>query len=414
MAPDYVQPFRFTDLPGEIRNEIYRILLCSFEPTTKPSAREPIQLIEHSIDTAILRTSKQIYAEAYDVMVKTNQFVHFTAELVSVMADAFVIYEIPVVTANHESIRRFKGYVLSVSVYMGTPKTPETSTRLLLNGISVPNTPLNASDNFMLLARDLHLVSKAITHRIYYLSSLTSLLDVSLLIAPMLFEHHSPPHDCFRYFFSEKMQLALVLPFKQYLRGIKSVMVRGAISCDYSIFDKIKNPPDEWTDARIVIRDLRHSNLRAARHRDEGKLYMAVINWARALADVTLIFNCQRPCPWTIISGKQGGREFCSKVVETYTFIRLKIIDAGLVLDRSGREGDLRRIADAFRLVGNAVEGNFCVRGFRWAPSMEHKARLWHKFTACLELVVPSVKQEMAPFVEQLRSLLINEGVLKE
>ena len=78
MAPRYAATFRFRDLPSEIRNQIYRELLCGFKsrPTTAdPSAMLGFVPARHDIDTGILRTNKSIYREAYDVLIKTNRFV---------------------------------------------------------------------------------------------------------------------------------------------------------------------------------------------------------------------------------------------------------------------------------------------------------------------------------------------------
>jgi hypothetical protein len=73
------EPFRFLDLPAELRNNIYGLLLCSFgEPSSAldnnffPCLRT---ISTSSVDPTILRTSSQIYREAYDTMLKTNQFI---------------------------------------------------------------------------------------------------------------------------------------------------------------------------------------------------------------------------------------------------------------------------------------------------------------------------------------------------
>jgi hypothetical protein len=89
MAPDAPVCIPFRSLPIEIRNNIYRELLCAFTSTEvlknttlvgaftptsfTPPSSTPRYL--HEIDTAILRTSSTIYKEAYDTLVKTNRFV---------------------------------------------------------------------------------------------------------------------------------------------------------------------------------------------------------------------------------------------------------------------------------------------------------------------------------------------------
>jgi hypothetical protein len=67
--------FRFLDLPAEIRNNIYEIIVgrIDFEDKRPPMryGRKPKRLI----DARVLFTCKQIYHEAYGVMVAANQFI---------------------------------------------------------------------------------------------------------------------------------------------------------------------------------------------------------------------------------------------------------------------------------------------------------------------------------------------------
>jgi hypothetical protein len=74
MASAAAQPFRFMDLPRELRDKIYRNLLCSFiSPLDSDSG---LAIMNHSLNIDILCTSSKVYEEAHDVMIKTNQFVH--------------------------------------------------------------------------------------------------------------------------------------------------------------------------------------------------------------------------------------------------------------------------------------------------------------------------------------------------
>lgn len=80
--------FRFTDLPGEIRNKIYTILLCSFEhqetDATSPALHKgsgEITKLRNNISPQILRTSRTISNEACYVMRRKNLFVEVTFDL---------------------------------------------------------------------------------------------------------------------------------------------------------------------------------------------------------------------------------------------------------------------------------------------------------------------------------------------
>jgi hypothetical protein len=87
---DTTAPFRFMDLPGELRNKVYTLLLCSFEPAPARIRKLPDRLFSddsrtsdfvsasQSNDPAILRVNSRVHREAYDVMVKTNRFLRIS------------------------------------------------------------------------------------------------------------------------------------------------------------------------------------------------------------------------------------------------------------------------------------------------------------------------------------------------
>lgn len=64
--------FRFLDLPREIRDKIYGILLCTFP--RPESITQGTMLSKKDFSPSILRANKQIYAESYDSMIKCNRF----------------------------------------------------------------------------------------------------------------------------------------------------------------------------------------------------------------------------------------------------------------------------------------------------------------------------------------------------
>lgn len=102
-------------MPREIRNKIYRNLLCSFAPAPVKVLEPELGYAEHDNSTSILLASRQIHKEAYDTMVKTNRFVRVTTSGGFPLLALLNHLRVPVVVEGHES-SQFKGYVLSVSL----------------------------------------------------------------------------------------------------------------------------------------------------------------------------------------------------------------------------------------------------------------------------------------------------------
>jgi hypothetical protein len=106
----------------------------------------------HYIDTAILRTSSQLYREAYNVMVKSNRFVlvESTSDLpfFAILRTAFV----PLVTMNQSCAFQFEGYTMKVTLSSKCVSKNKWNLGFLTVG---PSTA-------MMLARDLDLVCKGI------------------------------------------------------------------------------------------------------------------------------------------------------------------------------------------------------------------------------------------------------------
>lgn len=69
------RPFRFLDLPPELRQQIYRELLCS-NRVYKPASRDGI-VRRYNYQIAILRCNKQINAEATPILYKDNCLLFF-------------------------------------------------------------------------------------------------------------------------------------------------------------------------------------------------------------------------------------------------------------------------------------------------------------------------------------------------
>jgi hypothetical protein len=121
--------FRFLDLPPEIRKQIFKELLCSFSfkpARTSYHYSRLASLMDQEeyyvnkavlyVHTSILLVSRAIYHEAYDVMIKTNQFIRvqvFNLSLSSVLPQ----YKIPIINMDRQRTSQFLGYVLDFSIH---------------------------------------------------------------------------------------------------------------------------------------------------------------------------------------------------------------------------------------------------------------------------------------------------------
>jgi hypothetical protein len=126
MADIDVKAFPFLSLPAELRNKIYKLLLCSFvEPTTSLYEKFNCRMrtiSTGSIDTAILRTSTQVHREAYDVMVKTNRLVQVIHPKDPDLVRILKTKRVPIVLMSG---RHYQGYSMRITLTflcdLGTP-----------------------------------------------------------------------------------------------------------------------------------------------------------------------------------------------------------------------------------------------------------------------------------------------------
>ena len=157
MADTDTQAFRLLDLPGEIRNKIYQAILCSFDPAPlRPSCRRKqthLCTVTHSVEATILRTCRQVHREAYDVMVKTNQFVKITTNMLS-MSELLLQSQIPILTLDREHTNQFQGYMMSLTI--APIILHEVDGPLLPNDQRPHDSPTETGPhfNFMILGRD--------------------------------------------------------------------------------------------------------------------------------------------------------------------------------------------------------------------------------------------------------------------
>jgi hypothetical protein len=206
-------PFRFRDLPKEIRDKIYRELLCDFHPQSTTTMLS--QMLDssvralHSINTDILRTSTTVYREAYEVMVKTNRFVKVTSACglpIHLMLNG---QRVPVVAAKKMTVNSFVGYVLAV--HLDTKKP-------IHNANGSESRRLVVQRTMMILHRDMDAFCTALMDGGAFSPGFTAALQITMTVAPVLtgsqLKRYTPS---FMDFFSNTIQKTLLAPFRTIL-----------------------------------------------------------------------------------------------------------------------------------------------------------------------------------------------------
>ncbi|KAI6312025.1 hypothetical protein MCOR34_005767 [Pyricularia oryzae] len=201
--------FSFFSFPPEIRHLIYEWMLCDFtaprkvDPATFPDdmVRAPLKLGLENLSPAILRTSRQVHAEATAAMVRRCRFVHISAILDYWSIRSIVPRNLGVLCTERDLIQRFRGCVMALHV--GSTASPYSREHRI---------------DCLILGRDLDA----------YCRSLGSWVDVPPDFGrrtSLTLELGNPLNDPGPHV--EFVHKALLRPFLKWVRGIERVEVRS-------------------------------------------------------------------------------------------------------------------------------------------------------------------------------------------
>ncbi|KAI8957952.1 hypothetical protein F5Y11DRAFT_363240 [Daldinia sp. FL1419] len=203
-------PSPLLSLPPELRNKIYELVLCTLSPPKPTLTRVKQDLSTYTsfvprlrcykFNNNILLVNRQVFQEAYAILIKRHLFVRIVTYGVN-LCHLLSAWDIPIVALGKEKIKSFGGVVMDYSIKIhGDDKTPK--------------------NHFMVLFKDFR----------QFCTSL-SWLEPS----PESFHHHVVLHNPFEgtsssQFLGLHRQELLVQPFRECLDGITSFTIQGNIS----------------------------------------------------------------------------------------------------------------------------------------------------------------------------------------
>lgn len=368
-------------LPLEVCNNIYTFLLADFDPRLEffESMIQPRMTeftpASHSIDTAILRVSRNIHLEAYDLMIKKNRFVYVRFRGVPIYllgADS-----LPIVTANEDHVRRFKGYVLEVT--MTSHDEPP------------PPLPPRAHDPFdvMILARDLDMLCASLMGFNEGVPGFTDRLHLELNFGPVVTagpraQDYKDLESLERYF-SEKTQEEILQPFRDCLHEVHNVQVRGLVSADVASSTCKAAALRRWDGPRQVLDDLTAQKETAMQYLEKKDSWRACSSWKGLASEINIL---RRGSQWAQLV-QEGDEHFITQLAELH--FRLCLNCAHLLMAANHTDGFARKAlvyaaGDALREAENAMTTGHWKEGFTWQPPRELHAKFHFRMARFLRL----------------------------
>ncbi|ORY02687.1 hypothetical protein BCR34DRAFT_574052 [Clohesyomyces aquaticus] len=407
MASPQTQPFRLLDLPAEIRLRIYQITLCCFD-SVSPQSRIPpcIQRLEdihpkaghdgifpatHSIETAILRTCKQVHREAYDIMVKTNQFIRIESYDVP-LSNFLVQSQIPIVTLDRARTKQFQGYVMHLTITrVDDGNWDEENMDIEIEDFTPDLHAMPSAHqrgpyfNFMILARDWEAFCQMLAAGDVYGEGFTVDSMFAMQIGP---KPERPDYqDDITKFFTDKIQKALLEPVRKHLRGFPSINIYGNVSHSYADGIMTETEKPAWPDPTQTLSQLYALKETGNQHYRTGNLVLACQAWVEAR------FTMQRirgGTSWANLRHR-GGTTFRMKLAELRFTLCLncaqsyiKSLQAQLPV-LSSKHTILERLGDlAIQDLQEAED--CCISTSGWMPSDTQRAKLYYRYALCYRL----------------------------
>ncbi|KAI4911227.1 uncharacterized protein J4E92_010282 [Alternaria infectoria] len=399
-------PFRFRDVPGEIRNKIYRIALCSFSPppttiTIQPSSFLTATLAEHQVETAILRVSKETYREAYSVMIKTNRFVKVTSSRGLPMRLAMAGQAVRMIAIDRDIVDRFKGYVLGVHIGFKLPqfaRSPLDSENL--------REPVTA----MILYSDLDRFCKALNDGDLHDPGFSEKIKISITMAPVLDVASSNTlSPDLNGFFTKKTQETLFMPFMANLFGYGAVDINGHVDSALAATVRQSLGQDRCYNPAAVLAEFAAAKDRGSQQFKDGQFEEAVIGWQDAVYDMD---QSRESNSWPNVVRK-GGDAFVAEMAALYFLMQLNIAHIQIANMQKNAFGAELLADGALNSATRSLKPGFWKPDYKYRPSPQQFAKLRYRYAMFMRLEEnPQNANRALSFIDKALVSQPGDGVL--
>lgn len=393
-----LQPFRFLDLPGEIRNNVYDLLLCSWndELEIEPGVVSTVSRRCLSYPaSALLRANKQIHAEAFDWMIKRNQFVRVTCRGLDVR-NLFLEDRIPVVSTDAYEVNRFNGYVMHMT---------------LSKPVFAPSQFAFAEYEMMMLRVDLpNLCAKLDVESVMTDANATTTEHNSLHASIRLSHAHAR-------FFTPKIQEHLLQPIATLVRGVPNLKITGPVDSALAkaVIDDVARP--RWTDPESTLGDIHTGVDVGKRQWQQNNFYSASESWNYAMRTLE---RMRHSSSWIGLQ-KTGGEDFVNETADLYFTLNL-LSAAFLQVDmasESAQSALVQRNGKAslqhLRKCETASARFAQHAGATWIPSNQQQGKMMYRQARCLRLMRDSAARVKAvTLIEQAFTLAPNDMAIRD
>jgi hypothetical protein len=374
LRPETTKPFRFSDLPGEIRNKIYAILLCSFEHQETDATATGlhkldlnITMLRHNISPQILRTSRTVYNEARYVMQRTNLFVVVTfASNFGDLAGLMMGKHLPILPVSWN----FKGFVMAHDVV-----TPDSTGKDLVR--------------FAFLYRDLPCFCSALSDMKWLAKGHDENISHSVtLVNPC--EDTTEPNSLINSgtFYTRALQEKLIAPYRTILRGYTKFDIGGIIPKDLrvSAISEITRP--QPVDPEKFLRELEETKRQGNEYFRKGDGDRADDSWQAALTKLQWVMEGS--------TGQQlrdaGGAKFINGLA-ALTFDIKSNCGQRFLKEMRANQTNPRLVhelgAKCIEVTKRAIVARFFYPDVNcdWNPTMKQCAKLFYRQAVALRLM---------------------------